>query len=167
METQVEKLLWTCELPDFITHLNLFIPRRDTLAYRIFLDRLEESHQIPLAQEKVWVLALARGLDEEIVWNLGHVASKMEMMKFESIFENAVVKDLSWSKLEYSWKEISCEKSQNYSSSAYRPGMANRHGHANVCPNRAVSKGYRKAKVWNMGHRTYPRSPAYYEYEDS
>jgi len=124
-----------------------------------FFEALQNTEQIPLVQEKIYILALGRSPcnSEEIVWNLGNIATKMEMDLFKNLFEKSVIQDLKWNQVEYLWADLSCLHGN------YRPGMANRHGHANPCPCGSSSKkGYWKAKTWNRSNRREPRGPEFY-----
>jgi hypothetical protein len=111
MDKHVQKLIWDCDLDEFIEDMNLFLPQRDELGYQIFMEKMGDTEQVPLLQEKIWVVVTCRrppweeagGQGEkegeeddeeggEVVWNRGNTAAMGEVKFWKDFFESADVK---------------------------------------------------------------------------
>jgi len=151
--------VWDVEIDEFIEDLGKFVPRRDSIGYQLLVKNLSDKDQVPILREKIWVLVVGRKYESEtIVWNLGNICTKSELDKYSNMWVNSIVEELDWNELQKCWIDLieTCDH-------GYRPGMGNRHGHANVCPSSSWSQGYGKARNWNKTHRCDPKSPAEFE----
>jgi hypothetical protein len=159
---QINHLIDDTELDEFIKHLNEYIGQRDSPKYTQLVDEmLKKSHnEISYLREKIWIMALCRKpYEEDIVFSRGNVCSKLELINFKKMWDLDETGEIGWTEFEKAQHNLSW-----YSSHNYRDGMANRHGHANVCPSslrglEVVPKGYWSAAAYNASHRNSPIGP--------
>lgn len=153
---QIDQLIWSCDMDEFATKLDQYICQRDSEKYASLVDKLIETADIPLLQEKIWVILLCRIPDSDtVVWNRGNICKQKDLDQFEKIWLNDSIGQITWKKLADEWLNLK----GMYICNRYRDGLANRHGHANVCPfSDTDKKGYYSAKHYNMVNRRNPLS---------
>jgi hypothetical protein len=107
-------------------------------------------------QEKIWVMALCRIQGYETpVWCRGNLCQSGEMKIFQKIWSLDTISQITWKEFFDEWTRLHA-----VGSITYRPGMANRHGHANICKKSFKDKnGYHKAVSHNRHNRNKPKSP--------
>ena len=156
---QLEQLIWSCDMIEFGAKLNEYIVQRDSEKYQQLVSKLFNTENIPLLQEKIWVMVLCKirnSTSNQVVWNRGNMANHKECMSYEKIWDSDLTGIIPWTDFISEWNNLNTILYHN----VYRDGMANRHGHANVCP-RGVHerKGYWKAKIHNKCNRNNPLAP--------
>lgn len=126
---QIEQLIWSCEIDEFVNKLNEFIPQRDCNKYMLLIDALSREVMIPLFQDKIWVIVLCKvpGSDD-IIWNRGNMCSKRDFELFKEIWNNNDLSSLDWKELDHKW--FVAPRIHQYRES----DIPNRHGHCNSNP---------------------------------
>lgn len=126
---QIEQLVWSCDIDEFVTKLNEFIPQRDGEKYNSLIKELSQNNSVPLLQHKIWVLTLCK-VDEtdDIIWNRGNMCSVKELNIFKNIWDYDTISLLSWGKLYHKW--YVAPRKYEYRES----DIPNRHGHCNSNP---------------------------------
>jgi len=126
---QIEQLVWSCDINEFVEKLNNFIPQRDMEKYSILIKELSQTNSVPILQHKIHVLSVCKIAESnDIVWNRGNMCSSNDMRLFKIIWDYDSLSLLSWEKLFHIWYTAP-------SIHVYRESdKPNRHGHCNSNP---------------------------------
>lgn len=126
---QIETLVWACEIETFVLKLNDFIPQRDSEKYQLLMKAFNETNDIPILQEKVWVICLCQiAGSETIVWNRGNMCSKLELPFLMKIWNYDKIGSLIYNDMYTKWRNAA--RIHWYRES----DKPNRHGHCNSNP---------------------------------
>lgn len=126
---QIEQLVWSCDIDEFVTKLNEFIPQRDGEKYNSLIKELSQNNSVPLLRNKIWVLTLCK-IDgtNDIIWNRGNMCSLKDLNVFKNIWDYDTVNLLSWESLYHLWYIAPVKYEYRESD------IPNRHGHCNSNP---------------------------------
>ena len=132
---QIEQLIWSCEIDEFVTKLNEFIPQRDGEKYNLLITELSQNNSIPLLKNKIWILTLCKVNEtDNIIWNRGNMCSIKDLNVFKNIWDYDTINLLSWDKLYHFWYVAPVIY-------VYRESdKPNRHGHCNSNPSGFMNK---------------------------
>lgn len=161
-QIEINRLIEETDLDVFIGYLNEYIGNRNDAKYALLvIEMLKQNHDcIPYLRDKIWIMALCvKPYEEEVVWGRGNVCPKLEMIDFEKMWNMDTTSNITWTEFEKAQHTLAWNNCH-----MYRDGIANRHGHANICPyglalKEYVPEGYWKAKIYNMSHRDRPMGP--------
>ncbi len=128
LQLAIDRLTWSCDTDEFIEILNHEIPNSEGNAYGLLIKSLAEQVQVPLLDEKVWILAFGRVPDslDNVIWNNGNIASLTHRKLLQKILSDAHVSAVGF---------LEAARRLRLVAHVYRQSdKPNRHGHCNSNP---------------------------------
>lgn len=128
LELAVDRLVWSCDIDEFIEIIAREIPNPDGYEFKQLTKAFAEHAQVPLLEEKIWVMTFGRTDQDfdKIVWNHGNLIGLSDRKIMLKIMTDANLSIMGY---------LDAVRRLGYVAHVYRVSdIPNRHGHCNSNP---------------------------------